>query len=789
LDTDLLQGFYIGELHVDPRDGQVVGGFGVRHLAPRAMEVLLCLASSPGRVLTHEELIESVWGAGNGSSEALTHCIGDIRRALGDRPERPVYIQTLPRRGYRLMLQPSSEGGRHEAEVASRASRDAAVRVGFVENLSQRGVLETAVAYLVSGWLIIQVADIVFDRLLLPEWAATFVTTFVIAGFPISIVLSWFLEFRNGRAIVHEITEADLTRRRFGRRYVAVIGALAIAAGLVTVYDRSVGLPRAVQVAGADDVDTQILPVRDNSIAVLPFLNVDGSADTEIFANGLVDDVLTSLSRVPGLLVASRGDSYTLEPNSASMRVRERLRVARYVEGSIETNDGDMRVTVQLIDSATGFHLLSRTFDREPADYFDMRDEITRLIVANVRVALPPETRIAQTLLAADPSIDVYVLYRRGIDASREPDTAGSVDEIISWFDAALEIDPGYAAAQAGKCSVFVDAYKLTFEASYISAAENACASALSLNPNLDVVYAALGQLYQETGQYDSAEASYGEALKIDSGSTASLIGLGEVYRLQQRFDEAEASLRRATGLHPGDWLAYNALGNFLYRSGRYREAAEQYRYVVALDGTNGLARTNLATTLMLDGKFAEAESEYRRVIELNDVASAYTNLGLLLYYDGRYEESINAHRHAVELTPQNYLAHSNLGDALRVSGRVEESIDEFSIARELASSARTINPNDAFIMMDMAWIEAVLGDIESAKNMITRAGELVPDDPYVHYINALISNLTGNTGAAVDALELAVANGYSPQMLAADPNLTGLRSSARFARFLAQSD
>jgi TolB-like protein len=107
---------------------------------------------------------------------------------------------------------------------------------------------------------------------------------------------------------------------------------------------------------------TAEITVADNSIAVLPFLNNDGSEETRIFANGLMDDVITRLSRVPGLLVSSRGDAATLQPNTSSEIVRNRLRVAMYLEGSVEIQGDQIRVIVQLINSANGFHILSRTY-------------------------------------------------------------------------------------------------------------------------------------------------------------------------------------------------------------------------------------------------------------------------------------------------------------------------------------------------------------------------------------------------------------------------------------------
>ena len=480
MDAEYLHGFYLGDLLIEPLKGRVSGRNGERHLPPKAAEVLVCPARHAGDVVSHDELLECAWGAGTGSRESLSHTIGQIRHALDDHPDNPRFVQTLPRLGYRLAVEPEPVDA-HSGSIILGADSGATIReLGLFQSLQQRGVLETAIAYLILGWLIIQVADVVFDRLSLPGWATTFVIILVIVGFPMAIALSWFLEFRDGNAVLDDLSPRNARRRRFSRTYISIVGALAAAAALVWVFRLFDLFPTPP----GPELATPMVPVADNSIAVLPFLNNDGSEETQIFANGLVDDVLTRLSRVPGLLVPSRGDSSTLHPNSPSAKVRQRLRVAMYLEGSVEIRENRIRVIVQLIDSATGNHILARTYDRPKTDFFDIRDNITELTVASLQEALPKGAQQPVPVASEHPTLDVYVLYRRGVDQLDQSRTTATLAAANNWFDAALAIDPGFAAAYAGKCRAYVWQVRETSQTELADSASAACDKALELDPN-----------------------------------------------------------------------------------------------------------------------------------------------------------------------------------------------------------------------------------------------------------------------------------------------------------------
>ena len=392
MNSELLHGFYLGELLIEPLKGQISSPAGSGHLPPKAVEVLLCLASSPGELVTRRHLLETVWGKGRGSQETLGHAISEIRHALDDHADDPRYIQTLPKRGYRLLVDVTTVEAPPPPEnhFILESANDAG---GFWHALLRHGVVQAAAAYLVAGWLLIQVADATFYDVGLPAWSKQFVTFMVIGGFPLLLLLAWFLEFAEGRIEEDRGQHSGGLFKGLERNYLAILIAYGLAASGAAVYQATVGF-EVVQSPGtlvnAESADPEPIPVVDNSLAVLKLLNIDGDERAQVFSDGLSEDILDGLARVPGLSVSARGDAWSMPANASSEVVRRRLRVANYIEGSVRVFGDTLRVVVQLIDTESGFHMFSRTFELDIADVYDMQKELTSLVVANLKLAVDP---------------------------------------------------------------------------------------------------------------------------------------------------------------------------------------------------------------------------------------------------------------------------------------------------------------------------------------------------------------------------------------------------------------
>ncbi len=779
--NELLDGFYLQELLVEPLTGAVSGAGKPGHLPSKSIEILLCLAKQPRILVSRDELLRQVWGDGNGTHELLSHAVGEIRHVFGDHADNPVFIQTVPKRGYRLLVEPKPVQSQSRVAAATQPS-DGSAPVPFWKALMKHGVVQAGFAYLVIGWLLIQVADAMFPNLGLPPWATPFVTFLVVGGFPVVVVLAWFLEIADGRMIRDRGGQAGGLLQGLERNYLAIIAAYAIAGLGAGVYQFTIGfsVPQDGTVSVAD-APAPLIPIEPNSIAVLRFLNIDGSDTTQVFSDGLAEDVLDRLARLPGMRVSSRGDAWSLPPNASSDVVRRRLRVAYFLEGSVRLIEDSLRVVVQLIDSENGFHIVSRSFDRHLQDFMAVQTEITDLTIANLRVALPEDTQMLMASSHEDANLNAYVLYRRGKDILEQPHTAEVLLEANSLFEQALELDTGYAAAHAGLCASYSAFYDISNDAADIDAAEQACAAALTANSRLHMVHTALGRLYLASGRTADAEIAYSNALQINEQDVPALQGLATVYRRQQRNDEAEQLLHHAIDLQPGNWISINRLGNFLFSLGRYAEAADQHRKNVYLDPGNWVTLGNLGGALMMAGDFAAALPAIEQSLEIEINQTIYANLGIIYYYLGEFDESVAIYRKVIELSPNSNYVWLNLGDALHFAGDEAGARQAYQKTVELSQSSLSVNPSDPETLYTLAWATAMTGNLGGAREYMNRSIDISSDDPYTHYYDALLKAKAGDVDAAVDAIMIAVEMGYPLKMLAAEPFLQDLTGNDRY--------
>ena len=318
-------GFRLGECTVDPKLGRIEGPDGTAHVTPKAMEILLCLVMKPEQLIEREELVRAGWGSSEGHEDALTRCIAELRHALGDRHDRPEYIQTIPRRGYRLVA-PIVESGHDAQEIAQAGDSDREPST-FWNELKRRDVVRTSLAYAAAAWLIIEVVSVLAQIFEMPPWTLRALVVMAVIGFPIVVALSWAFQVTpSGLAIDMPVLEDTPGRRMTAGRKVdmVIIAALLIAVSFL-VY-REFQPDELTPIVGSE-----------NSVAVLPFDNLSDNAEDEYLSDGLAEELLNLLSQTVDLDVTSRKASFYYKGKDVPLKtIVDALGVRNIVEGSVQ---------------------------------------------------------------------------------------------------------------------------------------------------------------------------------------------------------------------------------------------------------------------------------------------------------------------------------------------------------------------------------------------------------------------------------------------------------------------
>jgi len=328
-------------------------------------------------------------------------------------------------------------------------------------------------------------------------------------------------------------------------------------------------------------VAEKLLPLPDKpSIAVLPFTNMSKDPEQEYFSDGMTEDIITELSRFRSLFVIARNSSFHYKGQSPKVQdIGRELGVQYVVEGSVRKSGGRVRITVQVIEAASGKHLWAERYDRDLEDIFALQDEMTRTIVA----AVEPELGAAERERAArkqPESLAAWEVYQRGLWYMWGFSKDGNA-EAQRLFQRAHELDPGFATAYAFESySHYLDAMLGYVEEprDSVAAALKAAKKALSLDDKDPVAYFALGRVYMIRGEHDASVTELETALALNPNFAQAYHGLGAVLMLSDRLEEAAEALDTAIRLSPRDPVSW---GTMSFRSltctlqGQYEAAVE----------------------------------------------------------------------------------------------------------------------------------------------------------------------------------------------------------------------
>ncbi len=471
---------------------------------------------------------------------------------------------------------------------------------GLLARLKRRKLGQWALAYIAGAWALLQGLDLVAQNFDLPHVIFRAVVTVRAAGLPAVLVLAWY-HGEKGR------------QRVSGVELLMLSGILVIAGSALTFVARAGR--RGDSAAHGSAVDA----VEKSSIAVLPFLDLSPKQDQEYFSDGLTEELLNTLAQVPALRVAARTSSFAFKGKDVEIdSIGRALRVAKVLEGSVRTDGRRVRITAQLIDARTNYHLWSQTYDGDLKDIFALQSRISSAIAEQLRLKLgTPEGPVAPGATTADP--DAYTLVLRAIQ-SRRTATAESLHQAEMLLNEAVRRDPNYARAYALLADVYqYQAYRrfAPREERYRLAQAQA-QRALALDPRDALAHEVLGWI-AGNHQWDFQAADEQYRLALQSNPSEAVVHAHRAWFLARmhRMDEALAEASRAATLDPiSPQILNNVAATYIF-AGQHEKAIRLLKSAVALDSANPISFGNLAIDYAWLGDTAQASRNLEAVLRL----------------------------------------------------------------------------------------------------------------------------------------------------------------------------
>jgi serine/threonine-protein kinase len=444
----------------------------------------------------------------------------------------------------------------------------------FFAELKRRNVYKVAIAYAVVGWLLIQVATQVFPFFEIPNWAVRLVILLIALGFPLALMIAWAFELTPEGIKRTELDDAAPQRSRRGVWMAVVVVAAMLSLGLFFLgrYTARNATARKGEMATA------------KSIAVLPLVNTSGDPGNEYFSDGLSEELIAVLAKIPELKVIGRSSSFFFKGKSGdSAAIGQKLGVANLIEGSVRKQGDRVRIVAELISAADGRSLWSETYDRELKDVFAVQAEIAKSVAEQMKVKLLGETvRPDAAGSSENPAAHNAALQS---DFYFQQQTAESMRQAIAFLQEATRLDPNYALAYAKLAQAWRQ-YAASFSteapddtAKAYGQARRAADMAVSLAPDLVETRMAVGLLAMNPDlDFRAAEKEFRRVLQSAPSAAAAKNALSMALLAQGRLTEAEQSCREAISLDPLLTTSRYNIGRVAVGMGRYKEAEELFR-------------------------------------------------------------------------------------------------------------------------------------------------------------------------------------------------------------------
>jgi TolB-like protein len=511
--------------------------------------------------------------------------------------------------------------------------------MSLFNELKRRNVFRVGVAYVVAAWVFLQVADLVLDAIVAPDWVLQALMLLIALGFVASLIIAWAYELTpegikrekdvvRGDSITHE-TANKLNRITIGLVIVAV--AIVVADRLIPEHGKDgVAAPAPVERAATPAEVNPASPQEDaaptpaeKSVAVLPFVNMSSDPEQEFFSDGISEEILNVLTRIPGLKVAARTSSFQFKGQNLDIAdIARQLKVHHILEGSVRKAGNRLRITAQLIEAGSGYHVWSDTFDRQLEDVFAIQDEIASAIAGELRTHLAGESLAARTPVDMQ-AYDLYLKGRALVATRRDTNLVEAIDILRS----AIEISPGYAPAMASLAKAYGVLPWFSDEITAGAARSEArrwAEQALAIEPDNTEALAVMGIVYNELDfEPEKALDVMQRAVKANPGSAVAHNFLGDIYTRTGELDLALIHESKAAELDPLGPVQLTDLANVYFLLGDMQQVLELANRALGLDPEFQNALIHLADTYFLLGDIENFKSVEQRISAANGIPAS----------------------------------------------------------------------------------------------------------------------------------------------------------------------
>jgi len=619
--------------------------------------------------------------------------------------------------------------------------------MNLFEELRRRNVIRVGLAYLVTAWLLVQIGDVLFDGFGAPDWVIRVVAVGLALGFIPAVIFAWAFEItpegiKREAEVDRSTSITNVTARKLD---VTIIGLLLVVGGYVFWQSRQATTPvpaatPAIEQTAVAGTQAGIEISDDKSIAVLPFVNLSSDPEQEYFSDGISEELLNVLAQFPDLRVAARTSSFQFKGDNRDIsEIAELLKVNHVLEGSVRKAGTRLRITAQLIQAGSGYHLWSQTYDRELQDVFAIQDEISLAIGDAMKVQLALQGSNASAPKVPETSNTLaYEAYLKGRQLNNQRGNL-AITEARRQLERSIRLDPNFAPAQAQ------------------------LAIAITLLNNDSSSY---GDLTMSEVQR-LATPHIEKALELDPNLAEAQAALALLALNEREFENVIVYADRASKLNPSNIDVLNWKTIALGALGRYEEEKTVGAQMLEIDPLSVVGQMNTIGGYLAQARIAEAESLSDNLVKQHawagytakiNIADTLGDTSQALYWSLRAYGTNPLDRYSNERLARMFAVLDEVEEARRVSPDTRFDAElwsrNYTLALAEAERQAVMDPENSNWLLARAVSMTFLGNKRGALDILLPYVETLPNGAgsLVHHHMLLLAYIHQELGQDEEA-------------------------------------